>query len=197
MLLVPPFFYLCASINPKHLNPHLKSMKNLLKVLTIVVLFAVAASANAQKATKIGHIDFGKVMEKMPGYDTVKVVMEKYVQTLQGELQTMQAELEMKGADYQKNAATMSSIIKSTKEKEITDLQGRIEAFQQSAQKELSDKQTELITPFVTKSKQAVKDVAKEGNFAYILNAVEDILLYSDGGEDVTPLVKKKLGITQ
>ena len=170
-------------------------MKNTLKVLAIVVLVAVAASVNAQKASKIGHIDFGKVLEQMPGQDTVKLVMEKYVQTLQGELQTMQQELELKGADYQKNAASMSSIIKATKEKEITDLQGRIEAFQQSAQQELQSKQTELITPFVTKAKQAIKDVAKESGFAYILNAVEDILLYSDGGEDVTPLVKKKLGI--
>ena len=172
-------------------------MKNTLKVLAIVVLVAVAATSQAQKASKIGHIDLGKVLEQMPGQDTVKVVMEKYVQTLQGELQTMQSELELKGADYQKNLATMSSIIKTTKEKEITDLQGRIEAFQQSAQQDLQSKQTALITPFVTKARQAIKDVAKEGGFAYILNAVEDILLYSDGGEDVTPLVKKKLGITQ
>jgi outer membrane protein len=171
-------------------------MKNLLKVLAIVVLVAVAATTQAQKATKIGHVDFGKLLELMPGQDTVKVVMEKYVQSLQGELQTMQAELELKATDYQKNVATMSPIIKATKEKEITDLQGRIEAFQQSAQKELSDKQTELITPFVNKAKQAIKDVAKEGGFAYILNAVEDLLLYSDGGEDITPLAKKKLGIT-
>ncbi len=172
-------------------------MKNLLKVLAIVVLIAVAATTQAQKATKIGHIDFGKLLEQMPGQDTVKVVMEKYVQSLQGELQTMQQELEMKGADYQKNAATMSNIIKATKEKEITDLQGRIEAFQQSAQKELSDKQTELITPFVNKAKQAIKDVAKEGGFSYILNSVEDLVLYSEGGEDIAPLAKKKLGITQ
>jgi len=172
-------------------------MKNLLKVLSIVVLIAVAANANAQKATKIGHVDFGKLLEQMPGQDTVKVVMEKYVQTLQGELQTMQSELELKGNDYQKNSAGMSSIIKSTKEKEITDLQGRIQEFQQSAQKELSDKQTELIAPFIAKAKGAIKDVAKEGGFAYIMNNVEDILLYSEGGEDVTPLVKKKLGITK
>ena len=170
-------------------------MKNLLKVLAIVVLVAVAATTNAQKATKIGHIDFGKLLEQMPGQDTVKGVMEKYVQSLQGQLQTMQSELELKGADYQKNAATMSSIIKSTKEKEITDLQGRIEAFQQSAQQDITSKQTELIAPFVTKAKQGIKDVAKEGGFSYIMNAVEDILLYSEGGEDVMPLVKKKLGI--
>jgi len=172
-------------------------MKNLLKVLAIVVLVAVAATTNAQKATKIGHIDFGKLLEQMPGQDTVKGVMENYVKELQGQLQTMQSELELKGADYQKNAATMSSIIKSTKEKEITDLQGRIEAFQQSAQKDISDKQTELITPFVDKAKAAIKDVAKEGGYAYIMNAVEDLILYSEGGDDVMPLVKKKLGITQ
>lgn len=170
-------------------------MKNLLKILAIVMIIAVSANVNAQKATKIGHVDFGKLLEQMPGQDTVKGVMEKYVQSLQGELQTMQSELEMKGTDYQKNAATMSSIIKATKEKEITDLQGRIEAFQQSAQQDISAKQTELITPFVDKAKQAIKDVAKEGGFSYIMNAVEDILLYSDGGEDITPLVKKKLGI--
>lgn len=172
-------------------------MKNLVKVLAIVVLIAVAATTNAQKATKIGHVDFGKLLEMMPGQDTVKGVMESYVQSLQGELQTMNTELEMKITDYQKNSTGLSSIIKATKEKEITDLQGRIESFQQVAQQDIQAKQTELITPFVTKARTAIKEVAKEGSFAYIMNAVEDILLYSEGGEDVMPLVKKKLGIVQ
>jgi len=172
-------------------------MKNLVKVLAIVVLIAVAATTNAQKATKIGHVDFGKLLEMMPGQDTVKGVMESYVQSLQGELQTMNTELEMKITDYQKNSTGLSSIIKATKEKEITDLQGRIESFQQVAQQDIQAKQTELITPFVTKARAAIKEVAKEGSFAYIMNAVEDILLYSEGGEDVMPLVKKKLGIVQ
>lgn len=172
-------------------------MNNLLKVFAIVMIIAFASNANAQKATKIGHVDFGKVLEQMPGQDTVKIVMEKYVQSLQGELQTMNSELELKVADYQKNAASTSSIIKATKEKEITDLQGRIESFQQVAQQDIQSKQTELITPFVNKAKQAIKEVAKEGGFAYIINAVEDIMLYTEGGEDVTALVKKKLGITQ
>lgn len=170
-------------------------MKNLVKILTIVVLIAVVSAANAQKATKIGHIDFGKVLEQMPGQDTVKTVMEKYVKALQDQLGAMQAELDLKGQDYQKNAATMSNIIKQTKEKEITDLRERIDTFSTTAQQDLSAQQTKLITPFVEKAKQAIKDVAKEGGFSYILNAVEDLILYSDGGDDVMPLVKKKLGI--
>lgn len=172
-------------------------MKNLVKLMAIVVLIAVATNVNAQKATKIGHVEFSKILELMPGQDTVKTVMERYVKSLQDQLGTMQGELELKATDYQKNVASMSAIIKQTKEKEITDLQGRIEAFQQSAQQDLSDKQTKLITPFIDKAKVAINEVAKEGGFAYVLNSVEDIILYKDGGEDITPLVKKKLGITK
>jgi len=172
-------------------------MKNLVKILTIVVLIAVVSTANAQKATKIGHIDFGKVLEQMPGQDTVKTVMERYVKALQDQLGTMQSELDLKVQDYQKNSTTMSNIIKQTKEKEITDLRERIDTFSSTAQQDLTAQQTKLITPFVDKAKQAIKDVAKEGGFSYIMNAVEDLILYSDGGEDIMPLVKKKLGITQ
>jgi len=170
-------------------------MKNLFKIFTIVVLVAFAVNTQAQKAAKVGHIEFSKLLEQMPGQDTVKGVMEKYVQSLQGQLQAMQSELELKGEDYKKNVATMSAIIKSTKEKEITDLQGRIEAFQQSAQQDIQSKQASLVAPFVEKAKNAIKDVAKEGGFAYILNAVDDLVLYSEGGENVMGLVKKKLGI--
>lgn len=172
-------------------------MKNLVKVMAIVVLVAVATQVNAQKATKIGHVQFSKVLELMPGQDTVKTAMERYVKSLQDQLSVMQGELEAKATDYQKNAATLSAIIKQTKEKEITDLQQRIDAFQQSAQQDLSEQQTKLITPFIDKCKQAVNEVAKEGGFAYVLNAVDDLILYSDGGEDITPLVKKKLGIVK
>ena len=37
-------------------------------------------------------------------------------------------------------------------------------------------------------------DFASQG-YAYILNANEGMLLYSEGGENIMPLVKKKLGI--
>ncbi len=170
-------------------------MKKLFRILAIIVIVAAAATTQAQKAGKIGHIEFNKLLEQMPGQDTVKGVMEKYVKSLQEQLQVMQSELEMKTEDYKKNVATMSAIIKSTKEKEITDLQDRISAFQQSAQQDIQAKQASLVAPFVDKAKAAIKDVSKEGGFAYILNAVDDLVLYSEGGEDIMALVKKKLGI--
>lgn len=172
-------------------------MKNIVKAIAVVILIAVFVPAQAQKNVKLGHVDFGKVIEQMPGQDTVKKAMERYSKTLRDQLQTMQTELETKYTDYLNNQATLSAIIKQTKEKEISDLQDRIQAFQQQASQDLQDQETKLTTPFIEKAKKAISDVAKENGFTYIFNNVEGFMLYTDGGEDVTPLVKKKLGITQ
>ena len=107
----------------------------------------------------------------------------------------MRAEFENKYLEYQQGSSGMSDLIKQTKEKELQDLQGRIDAFQQKAQTDLQAKQQELLQPIVTKAKAAIKDVAKENKYTYIINAIEDIMLYSEPADDVLPLVKKKLGI--
>ncbi len=170
-------------------------MKTIVKVLAITLLLVAFVPTQAQKATKIGHVNFGKILEVMPGQDTIKAAMEKYAKSLSDQLAAMNNELQMKKADYDANVATMSSIIKQTKEREMQDLYSRAEQFQISAREELSTKQEELVKPFLDKIKKAIGDVAKENGFAYVFNMVEDLILYSDGGEDVTNLVKKKLGI--
>ena len=53
----------------------------------------------------------------------------------------------------------------------------------------------ELVQPFIDKAKAAVKEVAKENKYTYIINSIEDVVLYSEASDDVMPLVKKKLGI--
>lgn len=170
-------------------------MKHVVKFIAIVLLITGATVTYAQKNPKFGHVDFGKLIEQMPGQDTVKTAMTKYAQTLQDQYTSMQNELQTKIDEYTRTKESLSAIIKQTKEKEIGDLQSRMEAFQQSAQQDLSDQETKLTTPFIDKAKKAIQDVAKENGFTYIFNNVEGFLLYSDGGEDVMPLVKKKLGI--
>lgn len=170
-------------------------MKNVVNLIAIVVLVAFTSVAYAQKAPKFGHVDFGKLIEQMPGQDTVRVAMNKYAQTLQDTYSAMQTELQTKIDEYTRTKETMSAIIKQTKEKEIGDLQSRMEAFQGSAQQDIADQETKLTTPFIDKAKKAIQDVAKENGFTYIFNNVEGFLLYNEGGEDIMPLVKKKMGI--
>lgn len=167
-------------------------MKRLFNILAIVALVAFGTVAQAQK---FGHLDFGKLYGMMPGQDSIQVAFQKYQGELQGTFEAMQGEYESKLMDYQNNLATMSAIIKQTKEKEIMDLQSRIEAFQSQAQQDMGAKQQSLTAPLIERARKAVESVAKEHGFAYIFNTAEGLVLYAQPSDDIMPLVKKKLNI--
>jgi len=167
-------------------------MKNIFKLFVVLLVAVFALNAQSQTAQKIGHVDFQELLSVMPGQDSINQALENFIAGLESQVQAMQSELESKYADYQANQATMSEIIRQTKEKEIMDLQQRMEAFNQQAQYEVQNKQVELSEPLLKKAQAAIEAVAKENGFTYIINGNEQILLYKSG-TDILPLVKKKL----
>jgi outer membrane protein len=170
-------------------------MRNFIKIIAVVAFAALSFNVSAQKNQKFGHLDFAKLYSAMPGQDSVKSKMQTYVKSIQDQYATMQTEYEGKLNDYTTNKETMSSIIKQTKEKELMDLQGRMEAFQGSAQQAMSDKESELTAPIIEKAKTAVKAVAKDNGYTYVFNSTEGLLLYAEPNDDIMTLVKKKLGL--
>jgi outer membrane protein len=171
-------------------------MRNVVKIFVVVALVVAGSfQANAQTKAKFGHLNFAELYAMMPGQDTVKIQYEAYARDIQTQFTAMQTEYESKLTDYQSNAATMSDIIRETKEKEIIDLQTRIENFQYSAQEKLANKEAQLTAPIIEKAKEAVEAVAKENGYTYILNSTEGLLLYAEPSQDIMPMVKKKLGL--
>ena len=171
-------------------------MKKLTKFFAaLVLIIGCSFASQAQNPVKIGYIDFNTLLAAMPGIDSVKIKLQSYQKTLTDQTDAMKAEFENKYLDYQSQSASMSDLIKQTKEKELSDLQARIDAFQQKASQDLQAKQQELVAPFIEKAKAAVREVAKENKFNFILNAIEDVVIYKDDADDVMAIVKKKLGI--
>ena len=171
-------------------------MRSLLRIAILFVLVGFIGSASAQtKVQKIGYIDFAKLYQMIPGQDTIKAKYEKFQKELSDEFNKSQAEYTSKLDEYQKSLATLSNIIKQTKEKELVDIQDRLKAFQDQAQQSLQTKQNELMAPSIAKANKGIADVAKENGYSYILNTTDGVLLYYEGGEDIMALVKKKLNL--
>jgi outer membrane protein len=170
-------------------------MKQIIKFFLVVIITGVALQSSAQKAQKLGHINFAQLYEQMPGQDSIRKEFVAFQEQLQGQFQAMQTEYENKLTEYQNGQATMSSIIKQTKEREIVDLQRRIQEFQQTAQEELQNKEAELTAPIIEKARTAVREVAKENGYTFIFNSTEGLLLYTEPADDITAQVKKKLGL--
>lgn len=154
-------------------------------------IFCIATiSTNAQG--KYGHINSQEVMKSMPGIDSLQIKIQEFQQELQTTYQTMVDEFNNKKDAFDKQAGTMTSSVRKMKEDELYTLQNRIVEFQNNVQTDIEEKQFILLKPFQDKLQKAIDDVAKEKGFTYIFDT--QILLYS-GGEDITPLVKAKLGI--
>jgi outer membrane protein len=149
----------------------------------------------SQSNAKLGYIDSNELLEMMPGKDSIQNAIQEYGKSLETQLQTMYGEYQTKLQDYQANSRTMSDIIRQTKEKELADLESRIQTFQGQADTDLQAKQVELLQPLLDKAKNAINTVAKENGYTYIFDVGTGAFLYYEKGDNILPLVKAKLGL--
>lgn len=170
-------------------------MNKLFKVMFLAVaLFVVSGVANAQ--VKIAHVSTAEVLDAMPDKASAEKNLEKYYGDLEKQLQAMGTEYQTKVQEYEANQATMSNLVKQSKEKEIVDIQNRIQQFQASAEQEFEAKRAELLQPILEKIQNAINAVGKEKGYTYILDTATGAAVYiGTDAIDCTKDVKAKLGI--
>ena len=61
-------------------------------------------------------------------------------------------------------------------------------------QNDLAQMEQQLLAPMIERVRKAIQDVGAEQGFTYIFDTSTGVTLYN-GGEDVTELVKTKLGM--
>jgi outer membrane protein len=170
-----------------------KFIKLSMVVCTIIALTAFQSIAQ----NKFGYIDFQALLVEMPEYKKANTDMEAFGKQFQDELRKMSSELERKYDEYQKGEAKMSEPIRELKQKELRDMQMRMQEFQETAQDKIRDKEQELLKPIVERAKKGISDVAKDGGYSYIFDSSPGSpLLHKPDGDDVMKQVMKKLGIT-
>lgn len=166
-------------------------MNNIVKKAALTV-FALGtfAFANAQK---MAHIDLDSLVSMMPETKTAKEIAQAYWKDLEKTVISMDNEFQTKYNDYLTNQATMSELVRKTKEEELQSLQRRIEDFKQQAQADYQKKSAELTEPIMDKAKKGIEAVSKEGGYKYVLDTSTGNVLYADPADDVLAAVKKKL----
>lgn len=171
-------------------------MKNILKtVIVIAIPLMIGMTVLDAQAQKFGHINSNELLSLMPERAKATAEVEIFAKQLENQLKTMSAEYDSKLQDYQSKEGIMTGPIKQTRLKELLDLEQRIRDFQLTAQQSLQKKETELLTPLIDKAKNAIEEVAKKNGYTYIFDTSVGFILYFKDGDDIMPLVKKKLGL--
>ena len=165
-----------------------------MKKLAILALFGLLTFNTF--AQKLGHLDAQEILSLMPEREKATEDYQEHAKALESQLMSMQTLYQSSIQDYQDNESTYSDLVKQDKISEIQGLEQRIATFQQSAQESLQRKEMELLSPILEKLQNAINEVAEDGDYTYIFdNSTGGMLLYSKDSENISSLVKKKLGL--
>lgn len=166
-------------------------MKRTFLILCAALLFPIFAGAQSHK---IGIVDSQKVLSEMPEMKSMQSELDNLAKKYEDTLVQLQKEFQTKYQDFVKEQETMVESIKSRKQQELEDLSKRIQDLNNVAQQDMQKKQVELFAPIQTKLREAINKVGNDGGFTYIMDSSQ-MLYVGNGSEDVTSLVKSKLGL--
>ncbi len=165
------------------------------RILAILCGTLLAVSVQAQSTLKFGHINSTQLLSQMPETKAADSSLQKFGASLENQLKTMTAEYQSKIADFKSKEGSMADPIREAKLKEISDLEERIQSFQESAQSSIQKKKEELYTPILKKAEEAINGIAKEKGYSYIFDSSAGTLLFAQESDDILALVKGKLGL--
>jgi outer membrane protein len=160
-----------------------------------LITIAVALLPFLSLAQKFGHVNSADLLAMMPEVKKADSTLALYQKSLEDLNQTMLVEYQQKIQTYQNDLATMTDAVKELREQEIKDLEKRITDFQAGAPEKLQGKKEEVYTPILKKAEDAIKAVAKENNYAYVFDTSAGGVIYAQESDDISGLVKKKLGL--
>ena len=160
------------------------------KIIIAMMLFLPMAVS----AQKFGHINTQELFAQMPEVAKVKLQMDTVQAQYENQLASMNEEFQKKYQDYQAQEATMADAIKQIRQQELQEMQQRIQLFYQTAEQDIQKKQQELLLPVHEKMAKAIKAVGEREAYTYIFDSAAMVHVGPDA-KDVTPAVKKELGI--
>ena len=161
------------------------------KTLVIVAIISLSGNQAINAQAKTGHVDVSDIMAKMPAMIEAQKQLEKLSGTYDTEYKTMVGEYQNKLKKYEQDATTVTEAVNETRSKEVQDMQKRIVDYRDNAQKELQQKEADIVKPIMEKVKASIQKVGKAKGYQYVLNS--EGLLLADG-PNLTADVKKDLG---
>ena len=162
-----------------------------IKTLLIAAVLILAANTTMNAQAKTAHVDVSEIMSKMPSMLDAQNQLQKLSGTYDAEYKKMIEEYQTKIKKYDAESTTATEAVNNERTKEVQDMQKRIGDYRDNAQKELQQKETDIVKPLMEKVRASIQKVGKAKGFQYVLDG--STLLLADG-PNLTADVKKDLG---
>ncbi|MBE6252615.1 MAG: OmpH family outer membrane protein [Bacteroidales bacterium] len=164
-----------------------------MKKLFVIALAALATlTASAQT---FGRVNFQELLMLAPEMDAAREAIAASQKEAEETYSAMVEEYQGKLTQYQQKQATWTAAIRESKERELMEIQNRIQEFQQSISQELQQQQNQLTAPIQEKVTKAITDIAKAKGLTAVFDLSQALYLDETKVIDLTPDARKALNI--
>ncbi len=162
-------------------------------LLALCVIFSMAASA---QTLKVGLVDTNSLLQAMPEVTDAQKKMQETQSKYETQYNALNEELQKQYQELQNMKEDELPAIRENKLRAFSDNQQKIQQFEQQVMQEMQKLQNDLMAPIYQKLQDAIQSVGKEGSFS-LIQAMDPQLTFYYGNpvQDITPLVKTKLGL--
>ncbi len=163
----------------------------------IFLLFITLFFINTANAQRVIYVDTEYILSKIPAYQEAVKKLDAYSAKWQKEVEGAYQTVENKYKAYQNEKVLLSDEMKKQREQEIIELEKTAKSLKKKyfgVNGELFKKRQELIKPIQDNIYEAIKQMATEGNYASVIDAVSGKVLYLDLKYDKSDDILKKLG---
>jgi outer membrane protein len=164
-------------------------------LIAFSLFFGLSAENTFAQKLKYGYVNADKILSEMPEIEIANKELEVYVKEINDYINSKNEEFKKKQADFQLNEKNLSDIIKTDRQEELNKLAANIKQFQLDAQNTINKKKQDLYQSAIVKLKDAIKAVAKENSYRFIIDNSDGKMLYCEEEDNVDKLVLAKLGI--
>ena len=165
----------------------------------IIFVAAVALMSFAAKAqdVKFAYVDFNEIVMLMPEMDEARATLEENSKTNEEIMMAMYEEYQTKMQQYEQKSSTWTPAVLETKQRELMEIESRLQQTQQSLQQELQQLQQNLQAPIVEKANKVINDLAKAKGVAAVYD--KSSFLYVDPAQfiDLTAEARAALNIPE
>ena len=168
-------------------------MKKIIPVLMLSCGLLTATISQAQ--AKIGYIRIDDMVSLMPETAKIDTLLSKYQRdSLNSTLNNIVQEYQYKDSMLTKvdTSKTPKQVLTQLRN-DVNVLAYQIQNWQSLAGQAYQNKQEQLLSPVYDKVITAVRSVAKEKGYTYVVS--KDVFLVAPDGDDMLPAVAAKLGV--
>lgn len=170
-------------------------MKRYLYVGFAALAAAVVGAASPAEAQqfKVGFLDSQRVLAESPAAATIRQTLETEFAPMRAEIEQLEQGLQQQQDALREAAAGLTPDAMQQRQQalqqQFTQYQQRVAQIEQA----FAQRQQQLVEPLMTRIRGILEDVRRAGNYSFIIDPPDGLIVASDPALDVTDQVLQRL----